>query len=239
MNYVWGSGTDTGKVREHNEDSVFPDESGNTGGTVVLMVADGMGGAVAGEVASRLAVQAASEAEADDPIDPADRVLAGNSAVILATEEDRSLAGMGTTLTLVQLDPAGNAQFAHVGDSRAYLLRGAELSQITTDHSLVGELVSLGRITKEEARNHPHRHLVTRVLGLGPISVDTEQLKLEASDRILLCSDGLTDMVTDAMIEEILSAGEGVEATAWALIEQANAAGGVDNTTVVVIDATE
>lgn len=239
MKYVWGSGTDTGKVREHNEDSLYPSESGNSEDTILLMVADGMGGAVAGEIASRLAVEAASELPADEAIDPADRVLAANSAVILATEEDRSLAGMGTTLTLVRLDPDGTAAFAHVGDSRAYLLRGSELTQITTDHSLVGELVSLGRISKEEARHHPHRHLVTRVLGLGPISVDTVEISLEPDDRILLCSDGLTDMVSDIMIEEILGAGEGVEPTAWALIEQANAAGGVDNTTVVVIDASE
>lgn len=239
MNYIWGSGTDTGKVREHNEDSMYPTESGSSDGHLVLMVADGMGGAVAGEVASRLAVEAASEQTPDEPVNPTDRILAGNSAVILATEEDRSLAGMGTTMTLVQLDPSGVAQFAHVGDSRAYLLRNEQLTQVTTDHSLVGELVSLGRITKEEARHHPHRHLVTRVLGLGPISVDSEELDLEIGDRILLCSDGLTDMVPDEKIEEILIACDGVEATVWTLIEEANAAGGVDNTTVVVIDVTE
>lgn len=239
MNYVWGSGTDTGKIREHNEDSMYPTESGSSDGHLVLMVADGMGGAVAGEVASRLAVEAASEQTPDEPVNPTDRVLAANSAVILATEEDRALAGMGTTMTLVQLDPSGIAQFAHVGDSRAYLLRNNELTQVTTDHSLVGELVSLGRITKEDARHHPHRHLVTRVLGLGPISVDTEELDLEVGDRILLCSDGLTDMVPDEKIEEILIECDGVEATVWTLIEEANSAGGVDNTTVVVIDVTE
>lgn len=239
MKYVWGSGTDTGKVRDHNEDSLYPAEGGNGEGPLVLIVADGMGGAVGGEVASRLAVEAAAELEPDEAIEPADRVLAANSAVIHATEEDRSLAGMGTTMTLVKLDADGTATFAHVGDSRAYLLRDGVLTQITTDHSLVGELVDLGRITREEARNHPHRHLVTRVLGLGPIEVDDFVVGLEPADRILLCSDGLTDMVSDVMLEEILKAGEGVEPTAWALIEQANAAGGVDNTTVVVIDASE
>ncbi|MCZ7534291.1 MAG: Stp1/IreP family PP2C-type Ser/Thr phosphatase [Acidimicrobiia bacterium] len=239
MKYVWASGTDTGKVREHNEDALYPAESGSSDNTILLMVADGMGGAVAGEIASRIAVEAASEQPTDATIEPSDRVLAGNSAVILATEEDRSLAGMGTTMTLVRLDPDGVAAFAHVGDSRAYLLHDGELTQLTDDHSLVGELVTLGRISKEEARHHPHRHLVTRVLGLGPIPIDTFEINLEPGDRILLCSDGLTDMVSDIMIEEILSAGEGVEPTAWALIEQANAAGGVDNTTVVVVDATE
>jgi protein phosphatase len=239
MKYVWGTGTDTGKVREHNEDSLYPTESGAGPGPAILMVADGMGGAVAGEVASRLAVEAATEMSPDDDMDPADRVLAGNSAVILATEEDRVLAGMGTTMTLIQLRKDADATFAHVGDSRAYLLRKGVLSQITTDHSLVGELVTLGRITAEEARTHPHRHLVTRVLGLGPISVDTTDVSLEPGDRILLCSDGLTDMVPDLQIEGILNAGEGVEPTVWALIEEANAAGGVDNTTVVVIDVVE
>jgi protein phosphatase len=239
MKYVWGTGTDTGKVRDHNEDSLYPTVSGASGGPELLIVADGMGGAVAGEIASRLAVEAASETPPGNDIAPADRVLAGNSAIVLATEEDRSLAGMGTTMTLVELQEDGTALFAHVGDSRAYLLRDGEMSQITTDHSLVGELVALGRISKEEARDHPHRHLVTRVLGLGPITVDTFELELEPGDRILLCSDGLTDMVSDLMIDEILAAGEGVEPTAWALIEQANSAGGVDNTTVVVIDVAE
>lgn len=239
MKYIWGAGTDTGKVREHNEDSLYPTEGGSGPGPAVLMVADGMGGAVAGEIASRLAVEAASELPADDEVDPADRVVAGNSAVLLATEENRALAGMGTTMTLVELRPNGGATFAHVGDSRAYMVRNGILSKVTTDHSLVGELITLGRITPEEARSHPHRHLVTRVLGLGPITVDTTRTDLEDGDRILLCTDGLTDMITDPQIEEILNAGEGVEATAWALIEQANAAGGVDNTTVVVIDVVE
>ncbi|MDA2978343.1 MAG: protein phosphatase 2C domain-containing protein [Actinomycetota bacterium] len=239
MKYVWGSGTDTGKVRDHNEDSLYPQEGGKGEGPVVLMVADGMGGAVGGEVASRLAVEAASKQAPDEPIDPSVRILAANSAVILATEEDRSLTGMGTTMTLVLLGSNGTATFAHVGDSRGYLLRNGVLTQVTTDHSLVGELVELGKITKAEARHHPHRHLVTQVLGLGPITVDETEVELEPGDRILLCSDGLTDMVSDIMLEEILKAGEGVDPTAWALIEQANSAGGVDNTTVVVIDASE
>ncbi len=101
MKYVWGSGTDTGKVRDHNEDSLYPQEGGRTEGPIVLMVADGMGGAVGGEVASRLAIEAASEQAPDEPVEPSDRVLAANTAVILATEEDRSLTGMGTTMTLV------------------------------------------------------------------------------------------------------------------------------------------
>ncbi len=236
MNYVWGTGTDTGKVRTGNEDSLFPTTSGRSSGPAVLMVADGMGGAVAGEVASRLAVEAASKSDAGNSIEPSERVLAGNEAVLEASLEDPSLSGMGTTMTLVELHPDGSAEFAHVGDSRAYLMRDGSLELLTTDHTLVNSLIELGKITEDEAEHHPHRHLLTRVLGLGPVDVDTFSLQLREGDRLLLCSDGLTTMVTDFMIEQILAAGEGVEPTSWALIEQANMAGGVDNTTVVVID---
>lgn len=237
MKYVWGTGTHVGRVRDGNEDSMFPPDSGSTSDRAILMVADGMGGAVAGEVASRLAVEAASEKPVSDEVTPEQRVLSANDSVVQATKEDPGLAGMGTTMTLVELHPNGEADFAHVGDSRAYLLRDKQLKLLTTDHTLVHELIELGRITPEEAENHPHRHLITRVLGLGPIGVDTFSLDLQDGDRILLCSDGLNTMVSDFMIEQLLAAGQGVEPTAWALIEQANTAGGLDNTTVVVIDA--
>jgi protein phosphatase len=201
------------------------------------MVADGMGGAVAGEIASGIAVTVASEPDISNLISSEDRVLKANEAVGEAVAADSSLAGMGTTLTLVKLTVDGILDLAHVGDSRAYLLRDGELQQLTTDHTLVNELIELGRITPDEAEHHPHRHLITRVLGLGPVGVDTMKMDLEDGDRILLCSDGLTTMVSDFGIKQILAAGEGVEATVWALIEHANVAGGVDNTTVVVIDA--
>jgi serine/threonine protein phosphatase PrpC len=237
MKYVWGTGTDAGRVRDHNEDSLFPATSGTSEGPVVLMVADGMGGAVAGEVASGLAVEAASRNDDDSAIEPIARVASANEAVIEATMTDPSLAGMGTTLTLVRLNPDGTADFAHVGDSRAYILAQGGMRLLTTDHTLINELVELGKITPKEAENHPHRHMLTRVLGIGPVDVDALSIELHPGDRILLCSDGLTTMVADFIIEQILDAGEGVEPTSWALIEQANAAGGVDNTTVVVIDA--
>ena len=236
MKYVWGTGTDAGRVRDHNEDSLFPSTSGNSEGPVILMVADGMGGAVGGEVASSLAVEAASTDEADSNIEPIARIAAANESVIEATIADPSLAGMGTTMTLVRLNPDGTADFAHVGDSRAYILTEGGMRLLTTDHTLINELIELGKITPKEAEHHPHRHMLTRVLGIGPIAIDAFSVELQAGDRILVCSDGLTTMVADFTIEQILDAGEGVEPTSWALIEQANAAGGVDNTTVVVID---
>jgi protein phosphatase len=237
MNYVWGTGSHVGRVREGNEDSVFPESSGSSAGPVVLMVADGMGGAVAGEVASGIAVKVASADDASDPTLPEERIAAANEAVGDAVAADASLAGMGTTLTLVKLNEDATMDLAHVGDSRAYLLREDEMQQLTADHTLVNELIELGRITPAEAEGHPHRHLITRVLGLGPVGIDTATVELEDGDRILLCSDGLTTMVSDFGIHQILVAGEGVEATVWSLIEHANTAGGVDNTTVVVIDA--
>jgi protein phosphatase len=202
------------------------------------MVADGMGGAVAGEVASGIAVEVASAEDASEPRSPEDRVASANEAVGDAVAADSSLAGMGTTLTLVELQEDSTLDLAHVGDTRAYLVRDNEMQQLTTDHTLVNELIELGRITPEEAENHPHKHLITRVLGLGPVGIDTMSIRLEDGDRILLCSDGLTTMISDFGIHQILAAGEGVEATVWSLIEHANTAGGVDNTTVVVIDAT-
>jgi serine/threonine protein phosphatase PrpC len=238
MNYVWGTGTHVGRVREGNEDSVFPASSGSSNGPEILMVADGMGGAVAGEVASGIAVEVASSDDASASLSPEGRVAAANEAVGEAVAADSSLAGMGTTLTLVKLNGDGTLDLAHVGDSRAYLLRQDEMQQLTDDHTLVNELIELGRITPEEAESHPHRHLITRVLGLGPVGIDTKSIELKDGDRILLCSDGLTTMLSDFGIHQILAAGEGVEATVWSLIEHANTAGGIDNTTVVVIDAT-
>lgn len=236
MRYVWGSGTHVGRVRAGNEDSLFPTSSGASAGPVLLMVADGMGGAVAGEVASSIAVETASALDASDSVTPESRVQSANTSVVEAIEKDPSLAGMGTTLTLVLLNEDATMELAHVGDSRAYLLRDRKLRQLTVDHTLVNELIELGQINAQDAEHHPHRHMITRVLGLRSLTVDTTTIPLQNADRLLLCTDGLTTMVSDFGIEQILAAAEGVEATVWALIEHANVAGGVDNTTVVVID---
>ena len=232
MKYVWGSATHQGMVRQNNEDSLYPDRSGESDGPAVLMVADGMGGHVAGEVASRLAINAA----ASSTLDPGDRVAAANRAIREEVARQPDLQGMGTTLTLVELTPEGTARFGHVGDSRAYLLREGELRQLTDDHTVAAEYVALGQLSVEEATGHPQSHMLTRCLGLTRfVNVDEFDLELEAGDRLLLCSDGLNLMVAPDGIVENLSGGTADEA-AWKLVEVANKAGGHDNTSVIVID---
>lgn len=235
MRYIWAAGTHQGMVRSNNEDALFPESSGESPGPVTLIVADGMGGAVAGEVASRLAVNAAASVE----LDPEDRVSAGNRAIREEVAREPSLEGMGTTMTLVTLDPEGVAKFAHVGDSRAYLFRANQLEQLTQDHTVAAELLARGQITEEEFASHPQRHMLTRVLGLTRfVNVDLIGVELEIGDRILLCSDGLIDMVDDGGVASALPGTAPDEAT-WSLIEMANSAGGVDNITVIVIDVVE
>jgi protein phosphatase len=232
MKYVWASATHKGMVRQNNEDSLYPEKSGESEGSVVLMVADGMGGHVAGEVASRLAVNAA----ASSSLEPGDRVAAANRAIREEVARQPDLEGMGTTMTLVELTPEGVAHFGHVGDSRAYLFRDGGLKQLTADHTVAAEMVALGQITAEEAEDHPRSHMIVRCLGLTRfVNVDEIELELEPGDRILLCSDGLNSMVPHATISETLGEGSADE-VAWRLIELANKAGGHDNITIILID---
>jgi len=237
MRYVWATGTHQGRIRERNEDSVFPETSGAGDGPLLAGVADGMGGHVAGNIASGLALTVATEDPADADIDVADRVLAANQAIRDRVSDEPNLAGMGTTMTLGLFSEDGSATVGHVGDSRCYLLRDGDLKRITSDHTVVAELVELGHIKDEDVETHPQRHLLTRSLGLGPVKVDTEQLDLEAGDRLLFCSDGLTSMLNEREITAILDSGSDLEATVWMLIEAANAAGGIDNITVAIVDA--
>lgn len=232
MKYVWASATHKGMVRQNNEDSLYPEKSGESEGPVVLMVADGMGGHVAGEVASRLAVNAA----ASSSLEPGDRVAAANRAIREEVARQPDLEGMGTTMTLVELTPEGVAHFGHVGDSRAYLFRDGGLKQLTSDHTVAAEMVALGQITAEEAEDHPRSHMIVRCLGLTRfVNVDEIELELESGDRILLCSDGLNSMVPQATISQTLGEGTADE-VAWRLIELANKAGGHDNITIILID---
>lgn len=235
MKYLWATATHQGMVRKNNEDTVFPESSGESTGPAVLIVADGMGGHVAGEVASRLAVNAAASTD----VDPVDRVAAGNRAIREEVAREPELEGMGTTMTLVSLEPDGKARFGHIGDSRAYLYRDGDLSQVTEDHTVAGELVSLGQISSEEVESHPQRHMLTRTLGLTRfVDVDEVEVPLTHGDRLLLCSDGLTEMVPDDQIAKLVSNGTPDDAV-WALIDAANAAGGVDNISVVLVEVVE
>jgi len=232
MKYVWASATHQGMVRQNNEDSLFPEQSGESDGPAVLMVADGMGGHVAGEVASRLAVNAA----ASSSLEPGDRVAAANRAIREEVARQPDLEGMGTTMTLVELTPEGVGRFGHVGDSRAYLFRNGILRQLTDDHTVAAEMVALGQITAEEAEDHPRSHMILRCLGLTRfVNVDEFDLALEPGDRVLLCSDGLNSMVSHENIAKALTEGSADEA-AWKLVELANKAGGHDNISVILID---
>lgn len=230
MTFQWAVATHRGRVRQNNEDSVHPTTSGR-GSDLLVIVADGMGGAVAGEVASSLAVEAAVSATGSE----AELVAAGNEAILDAVAARPELAGMGSTLTLVRLDD-GTARFAHVGDSRAYLLRDGSLTQVTEDHTVVNDYLRAGAISPDEVDTHPQRHMLTRAVGLDPdLAVDSFTRRLEQGDRLLVCSDGLTGMLSDDDIAGILT-GTTPEEAVWELVERANAAGGQDNITVVVVD---
>jgi PPM family protein phosphatase len=229
--------SDTGRRRLRNEDAYVCDPP-------LFAIADGMGGAQAGEVASRLAAAAIAEGErgGQGETDVAELVRAANSSVYRHAVENPSAAGMGTTVTVAMVDEAaGSVVIGHVGDSRAYRIRDAELEQLTADHSLVAELVRTGRLTPEQAVGHPHRSVITRAVGTEPsVDVDTFTLNAVHGDLYLLCSDGLTDMVSDADILAVAdAAGRQPDSVARALVEAANRAGGDDNITVVVFEVTE
>ena len=231
MNYLWAAGTHQGRLRGNNEDAYAPEASGRGPGPVTVMVADGMGGHAGGEVASRLAVDTALMVEGT----PADRVVKANQVVVEAALREPGLAGMGTTLTLAELGADDTIRLAHVGDSRAYLLRDDNFEMVTDDHTVVAEHVAAGRLSTKEALNHPQRSMLTRVLGLAPeVEVDEIEIDVKEGDRLLICSDGLTNMVPENRIAATLGNASPEEAV-WTLIEQANRAGGHDNITVVVV----
>lgn len=231
MNYQWASATHTGMVRSNNEDAVYPPVAGAGNESPLFIVADGMGGHVAGEVASRIAVDTATDVKGE----PGRRVIGANHALLLEVAARPELAGMGTTMTLLEIAD-GVAKVAHVGDSRAYLLRDGELRQLTVDHTVAAEYVAAGRISPEEAQTHPQRNMITRALGLTQnLLVDEIEEPVHPGDRFLLCSDGVNSMLTDREIADQLAAATPEEAV-WALVEAANTAGGHDNISAVVID---
>ncbi len=234
MRFVAGAATDVGRVRDENEDSLLVDDHLD-----LFAVADGMGGHRAGEVASATALEALRASVASgEPI--GDAIRKANAAVLEKAAQDDDLSGMGTTLTAVVSRPAREIVVGHVGDSRAYIFRDGELRQLTADHSLVEELVRDGRLTPEQAAVHPQRAIITRALGIEPdLEVDLYERALETGDRVLLCSDGLTNMVRPDDIAAILRRESHPARAAERLVDAANEAGGDDNVTAVVLDVVD
>ena len=222
--------TDTGRQRNANEDSLF------TRGPV-FVVADGMGGAQAGEVASKAAAEAFDR---ELPQAAPERVLretieTANQAIHRRARNDPDLAGMGTTITAVIVDSeAEEVAIGHVGDSRAYRLRGNRFERLTRDHSLVEEMRRKGQLTDAQAEDHPQRSIITRALGPEPeVEVDLQTVPAQAGDVFLICSDGLTTMLGDEQIARLLGRATSMGAAVRALVDEANRAGGRDNITVV------
>ena len=235
MQMAWGASTDVGNIRVQNEDAFLAQDG-------LFAVADGMGGHNAGEIASALAVttlRAALRSGINTSEQLREIVQGANTSIYTASLDDSTQRGMGTTLTALAVvpDTDGNVLVANVGDSRTYLWRDGRLERITTDHSYVQELVNEGVISIEDARTHPRRNIVTRALGIDRfVVVDVISLRLSPGDRVVLCSDGLVDEVADAEIAQVLEAHTNSQEAAEALVMTANANGGRDNTTVVVID---
>ena len=228
--------SDVGRVRSGNEDALFL-------GTTVFAVADGMGGHRGGEVASATALEPLAALDGRRFGDPdaaldalTEAVVAANTAVARRSHDDPALQGMGTTLTGVLVD-GRDAHLVHVGDSRAYLARGDRFVQLTDDHTLMQTLLDQGRITQDQVATHPHRSVITRAVGVAEdVEVDGMLLTLRDGDRLVLCSDGLTGVIDDATIARTVrdhAPDEAVER----LVDAANAAGGPDNITVVIIAA--
>lgn len=225
------AGSDTGRQRRANEDSLLARSP-------LFVVADGMGGAQAGEVASRLAVESFQPGlgeELEPELALAELACAANARIHELSHANTEQAGMGTTLTALYVGEHDVA-IAHVGDSRAYCLRDGELLRLTDDHSLVDELMRQGRLTPEEAIEHPQRSVITRALGPeSTVEVDTRSFRARAGDVYLLCSDGLTTMLAEQQIAELLLANPSLRIAGEALIAAANEAGGRDNITVLLM----
>ncbi len=228
--------TDTGRKRRRNEDAYVCEPP-------LFAIADGMGGAQAGEVASRLAAAALKESGAKTLGGEQrifDLIQEANRRVYDRSSTDPNTSGMGTTIT-VALVEHGNVAFGHVGDSRAYLIRDGRMEQVTEDHSLVNELMKSGKLSPEEAEAHPQRSVITRALGTDPdVDADTFTIEAKAGDVFLLCSDGLTDMVGEREIQELVERNrEDIDAALKSLVKAANRSGGEDNITVVAFEIAE
>jgi len=230
-----GSATDVGRVRAINEDQALE-------GATLFAVADGMGGHAGGDVAAQTAISALQQGFGSQPSPNGllQAVRDANQAVWERSQSDPDLRGMGTTLTTIGLVSTGEGDhlvLANVGDSRAYRYRAGRLEQLTVDHSVAEELVARGELTPAQADVHPHRHILTRALGVGPeVDVDIWDVSPRQGDRILLCSDGLTNELSDDEITILLGSVPDPQEAAETLVARANASGGNDNITVVLVD---
>lgn len=248
MNIVGVGQSDVGRKRDNNEDAFHVDDA-----RALYVVSDGMGGHKGGEVASRLAVDTIDGAFTDDALARAHAggavdgatalvahtIRAANTAILNRASLEPELSNMGCALTMV-LFLAGRAIVGHAGDTRLYLRRDEAVEQLTDDHTFVGELVRSGAVAASEMHRHPHAHVLTRALGATPeLEVDTLVSEVQAGDRFLLCSDGLTAYVEEPNeLKEALSVGD-YRSIPASLIDRANSGGGKDNVTVVVIDVSE
>lgn len=223
--------TDRGKVRELNEDSFGYNDN-------LYVVADGMGGHQAGEVASAIAVETVLKTTVTGEIKAALKktLVEANETIFVQSKQNKEFNGMGTTVAVLFLEDR-NAFVTHIGDSRVYYLSNNNLKQLTSDHSLVNELVRTGEITIEEAKSHPQRNILTQALGSNEI-LDPEIIEIQVNkgDKFLLCSDGLTGSVPESLIKELMSLEEEPEIIVNRLIDSANESGGADNITAVLVE---
>jgi protein phosphatase len=229
---VYGK-TDKGLVRKENEDAFCIEKD-----LGLLAIADGMGGHASGEVASKMAIEILKESlkKEEEPLPGRLRsvVKLANRTIYEAAQSQSQLNGMGTTLTALQLD-GNRLSIAHVGDSRAYLIRGGVIEQITDDHTIVSEQVARGTMTREEAARSDMRNILSRALGIGPeVDVDVEELAVSEGDHIVLCSDGLSELVSEDEILLEIESSSRPEIVCDELVDLANQRGGEDNITVIV-----
>lgn len=235
--------TDIGRKRKLNQDYVYTSESEVGLLPNLFIVADGMGGHQAGDYASRCAietiVECAEQSEEKGPVAILEKAIQkANEVVIEKAESDESLFGMGTTVVAATID-GDEMCVANVGDSRLYVVGNREIRQITRDHSLVEEMVRMGGLKREQARNHPDKNIITRAIGAQPsLNIDFFKVKLEKDDIVLMCSDGLTNMIEDEEIRMLLQGQRDLVEKAESLVNAANNNGGKDNITVVLINPT-
>lgn len=232
--------SDIGKTREMNQDYVYTSENAVGNLPNLFIVADGMGGHKAGEFASRYTVETIvaniEQDEGTEPVEIINRAICtANEQLIQKAEENEAMAGMGTTVVVVTVFGT-TAYVANVGDSRMYVI-GKEITQITKDHSLVEEMVRMGEIAKDAAKDHPDKNIITRAIGAAKeVTADFFQIEVKTGDYILMCSDGLTNMVEDVDIKNIVKGQRDVAERVEKLVEAANNNGGLDNITVVIIE---